>query len=234
MSNQMMKGAVIFLLGVGSGGTAAYLLGTRELRKRISELELQKEDLAKENSRLNDRSGKIRRAKERVEKENVADSVEVAVDDSKIKHRRISEENDILVDDPEEERNMKINYAKLSQQYSSESFDEHFADRVGPSDEDDEEPEGEKRIRIMTPEEFEKDMPYRDNDTIYYYKQDDVLVDSHNMIFKDQEKVIGADGMGLISSTDDEYVYVDNEIENRMYEIIVNHNESFYRDIMGG
>ena len=38
--------------------------------------------------------------------------------------------------------------------------------------------------------------------------------------------------MGMICETDEEFLYIDNEVEDKLYDIVINHDDSFYRDIM--
>lgn len=261
-----------FLLGGISCGGAALVLGNRILKKRVKELEMQNEDLRQENHRLN----KAKRA----EKKKAEINEKEPNDNSKkeqpiVKVRKIENENSSSEDEEdwpkdreytetlyEQTRDnritcptVKVDYAKMSKEYRSESFDEHFEDRVGPSDEDDDDDDEEsentendnKKIRIISAKRFKEDLEYRDNETLTYYQMDDVLVDSANHKIEHEEAVIGKECLGLISSMEkpegtedldndidiESFVYVDNEIDDCLYEIIVNHNQNFYKDVAG-
>ena len=85
---------------------------------------------------------------------------------------------------------------------------------------------------VISPNTFREDLDYRDNETIVYYQEDGVLVDSANEVIKNQEDIIGDKLMGMIDDTEEDFLYVDNEFEDKLYEIVVEHNESFYRDVM--
>lgn len=271
-----------FLIGGFSCGGAALVLGNKVLKKRVKELEMQNEDLRQENHRLNEAKRVEKKKAESSKNDNKKSEDTSKEEKSSVKIRKIENKDDSSETEDEENwpenkeytntmyeqtrdnritcPTVKVNYAKLSKEYKSDSFDEHFEDRVGPSDEDDDEDDDlvrdedadseddkNKKIRIISPERFNADIEYRDNETLTYYQMDDVLVDSANHKIEHEEEVIGKECMGLIASMerpagtedlDDDidietFVYVDNEIDDCMYEIIVNHNQNFYKDVAG-
>lgn len=265
-------GFIEFFIGALSGGALVHFFANKTLKNRVKELELQNDDLIAENQKLNAFKREMKKKNvghEKKEKEN--DNAETPRI-KRIKKDISHEESAQVSEDPRpgnSNLNVKINYAKLSKEYRSDSFDEHFASRVGPTDDEDDEDDededeedekdeeeynsesseiGNKTIRIISSEDFQNDLEYRDNETLTYYQLDDVLVDSGNRKIVDEESVIGKECVGLISSMpqpegtenlDDDvdiesFVYVDNEIEDKIYEIIVNHNQNFYRDFAGG
>lgn len=272
-----------FLLGGVSCGGSALVLGNRVLKKRVKELELQNEDLKQENRRLNEAKRAEKKKAEAV-KTDEKKSEDIKEDRSAVKVRKIENKESSSESEDEDEDwsegkeftntmyeetrdnritcpTVKVNYAKLSKEYRSDSFDEHFEDRVGPTDEDDDEDEEDddlvhdedddgddkKVIRIISAKQFNENLEYRDNETLTYYQMDDVLVDSANHRIQNEEATIGKECMGLIASMerpegtediDDEtdvesFVYVNNEIDDVLYEVIVNHNQNFYRDMAG-
>ena len=79
-------------------------------------------------------------------------------------------------------------------------------------------------------------MNYRDNETLTWYSEDKILVDSADMPIHDEEDVIGIAALEVLEENDEdlEVLYVSNNIEDKMYEIIVDDNLSYYRDIIGG
>lgn len=271
-----------FLIGGFSCGGAALVLGNKVLKKRVKELEMQNEDLRQENHRLNEAKRVEKKKAESSKNDNKKSENTSKEEKSSVKIRKIENKDDSSETEDEENwpenkeytntmyeqtrdnritcPTVKVNYAKLSKEYKSDSFDEHFEDRVGPSDEDDDEDDDlvrdedadskddkNKKIRIISPERFNADIEYRDNETLTYYQMDDVLVDSANHKIEHEEEIIGKECMGLIASMerpegtediDDEtdvesFVYVDNEIDDVLYEVIVNHNQNFYKDIAG-
>ena len=90
-------------------------------------------------------------------------------------------------------------------------------------------------IRMIDAETFNRDINIVDNETLTYYQEDGVLVDAANNVIKNEEEVIGSKLMDEIFDCpeSDEYFYVINDDEEKMYEVVVEHNQSFYRDIMG-
>lgn len=88
-------------------------------------------------------------------------------------------------------------------------------------------------IHIISSDDFRKDVNYRDNETFTYYQEDGVLVDSADMPVHNEEETIGVEALDKLADTDEDFLYVDNDIEDKMYEIIVEHNVSYYRDLMG-
>lgn len=90
-------------------------------------------------------------------------------------------------------------------------------------------------IHIISEQQFKNDLNYRDNETLTWYKEDGVLADSADMPIHSEEDVIGVEALDKLENMgDDEFLYVSNDIEDKMYEIIVEGNMSYYRDIVGG
>jgi hypothetical protein len=182
---------------------------------------------------------------------------------------------------------------KIAEEYRSESFNAHFADRVAPDDSDDvgeeddtedgylqrgnghtlmtksfaeayrkarknpadfdsdeetddpfvdipiEDEDNEKnrrdlRIRMIDKETFKRDIENKDSDTYTYYQEDGVLVnDITQEVEQDQVGVLGKDAMEIIDDTEKDELYVDNEPDDMLYDVIVDHNMSYYRDVLG-
>lgn len=135
------------------------------------------------------------------------------------------------VEETRDEKNEEIDYVKLSRVYSNEDFNKHFEQRVGPKDDDSEyDPDD---IYIIDQERFKKEIAYRDNETITYYQQDDTLVDSCENVLRNRERVIGIEAMDEIGTTDADFIYVSNDVENKAYEIVIEHTYS-WRDMVSG
>lgn len=114
---------------------------------------------------------------------------------------------------------------------SIDGYSEALSDYVSMSEE-----ETKPDIRIITQQEFSENVHFKDSETLTYYVEDSVLADEFDMPVHDEEKTIGMECLEKLENAteDDEYFYVDNLAEEKMYEIIVEHNESFYRDVLGG
>ena len=208
------KNLLFFVGGLGLGAAVGgYFVGincSKRYKSRIEELENTNDQLAE----------KLEKTAERALSEPLRASEK---DISNI--RSMDEDN-------------KPDYAKLSREYRNDDFDIHFSDRVGPSeddgdDEDDDLDEGD--FKFITQEEFARNVDWQDNETLTYYLEDNVLADANDMPIHDEEKVIGMECLEKLENAteDDDYYYVENEAENKLYEIIVEHNQNFYRDVLG-
>ena len=120
-------------------------------------------------------------------------------------------------------------YATLSRKYRSDHFDKEMTRYAHPG-ENDKDPDD---IHIIDSESFQRDISRRDNETLTYYQEDGVLADSNNKVIENEETVIGVEAMEKIFDCGDDYVYVSDENDDKMYEIVVEHNQSFYRDVLG-
>ena len=88
-------------------------------------------------------------------------------------------------------------------------------------------------IRIIDEDAFRKDLDYRDNETVTYYQQDGVLADSADMPIHNEEELIGIEALDELAKTNEDFLYVSNDDEDKMYEVIVDHSTNYYRDLMG-
>lgn len=131
-------------------------------------------------------------------------------------------------EDSEEEINPVQDYVKLSREYDSPAFNEHFAQRVGPKDDDNEyDPDD---IYEITQEQFKKEIGYRDNETLTYYKKDGVLVDCCEHVLRDKVRVIGQEALDTLEAediSDIDFVYVSNDVDDKVFEIVIEHNYSW-------
>jgi hypothetical protein len=63
---------------------------------------------------------------------------------------------------------------------------------------------------------------------------DGVLVnDITQEIETDQAGVLGKDAMEIIEDTEKDELYIDNEPDDMLYDIVVDHSMSYYRDVLG-
>ena len=151
----------------------------------------------------------------------------------RVKHEeKINKENDIrdremALSDPDPLKTLKE--TAIYEGYSEEDDDE--VDLNEEIDFDD--PFDENDIYLIDAKDFQDDLSTRDNETLTFYQEDGVLVDDHNDKVENELRVVGREFMDKVVDTDEDFLYVSNDIEDKMYEIIVNHNQSFYRDILG-
>jgi len=160
------------------------------------------------------------------ERDTLIDKGRKAAEKSLAERQRADEEAEAKLDrDLKDIADLKT-LEKLSREYRSDSFDEHFADRAHPEDD-------EPDIRIITAEQFKHDLNERDSETITYYQEDGVLTDSAQEVVHDQAAMLGEEAMGMIDETQDDFVYIDNEADDILYEVVVEHKMSYYRDVLG-
>lgn len=179
----------------------------KELEKRIRQLE-------KENASLKDetRKDRVRSLEER----------ERAV--SEAEKKRLKELTSIYIPDEEEE----------SEEDESEELD--VDDDEVDEDEDLTIP-GEEGIDIypITEQEFIARVQINDSETLTYYQEDDVLTDStgDKITLAGARSKLGDDILDTLSTTDEDVVYVENERLQTVFDVLVEHNQSFYRDVLG-
>lgn len=156
------------------------------------------------------------------------------VDDFVAIEKATSEIIDDKIEEKKKQKEQKT-YAELSKEYRNESFDEHFADRVGPTDEHDEDPEDEEEdipeIRLIDQKTFNENLDYYDFEKMTYYQVDGVLVDEVGDVVYDEDEVIGREGVEKIPHTEEDTMYSLDEAGHKMYEIIVDHNSEFLCDM---
>ena len=155
----------------------------------------------------------------------------------RVKHEeKINKENNIrdremALSDPDPLKTLKE--TAIYEGYSEEDEDEDV-DEVDLNEEIDfDDPFDENDIYLIDAKDFQDDLSTRDNETLTFYQEDGVLVDDHNDKVENELRVVGREFMDKVVDTDEDFLYVSNDIEDKMYEIIVNHNQSFYRDILG-
>lgn len=291
----LICGAIGFLLGGLLGGYFAGRHFAKEYRNTIRSLQ-------DENGQLRDQ---LQRKAEKglAEREKAAEKTEKKLDKNLNGLRYKAEARERA------EKPSTAEIERLSEEYRSDDFDAHFADRVAPDDSDDvgEEDDSEAdlageltreerrklrkdgylfrsdgrtmmtksfaeayakasknpadfdkssddestpfddildqanevnrkdlHIRMIDKETFKRDLEVRDSDTYTYYQEDGVLVnDIAQEIEPDQEGVLGKEVMEIIEDTEKDELYIDNEPDDMLYDIVVDHSMSYYRDVLG-
>ena len=103
-----------------------------------------------------------------------------------------------------------------------------------PVEDDDVDDREELQIKVIDKATFTRDLEVRDSETYTYYQEDGVLVnDIRNEVEPDQVGVLGKDVMEVIEDTEQDEFYIDNEPDDMLYDIIVDHKFSYYRDVLG-
>lgn len=202
----MIYGVIGLILGGIIGGCVATSINGKEYQKRIKYFQ-------GENKRLRDENRKLKK-KELNERDDEATRKEI---ENEITREDIS----VPEDDDDED-------------------DEDEFDFDDPFPEEDDIPEApikksekkESDFYSMTKEEFEEDLSFRDSETITYYQQDGVFVDELNATIDNAEELLDKKTLEDVKTTDEDYLYSGNDWEDKMYEIIIEKNQSFYRDVM--
>lgn len=114
--------------------------------------------------------------------------------------------------------------------YFDDSFDIHLRDKTS----DDPDEEEELAVEMISVEQFKKDIQVKDCSTYTYYQEDGILVDDMTQeVETDQEGILGKAAMEVIDDTTEDALYINNEPDDMLYEIVVDHNMSYYRDVLG-
>ena len=93
----------------------------------------------------------------------------------------------------------------------------------------------EPKFSMMSQEDYEADYEFRDAESLTYYQEDHVLADEFDERLNNAVDIVGEEALKEAQDTEQDFIYVLDEVEDTMYEIEINHEESYYRDIaLGG
>lgn len=211
MINQIVYGAIGFLLGGIVGGMVAGNSVAKEFRKRIAEQDEMERKLREEIIKL--RAEKNEKREKTIEK---AEKEEAKHEYNSLRKRYLSRESE---PEPEPE----------------EDEEEEFI-----IDDDDAEDENEDddstslpKIRMISEQLYNDELNYRDHEELKYYQEDGTLCDANNDILENEEDFVGSDVMDIIDETENDFLYVSNDELDRLFEISVEHNGSYVRDVLG-
>lgn len=213
MSNVIVYSAISFIFGGIIGGAIVGRVVTSDLKKRMDDLEEQNKKLIDENVEL--------RGKKLEEREKKVEKLEQETDLSEYNslRRRYVSSAEVKVEEDIEE-NGKPNYI-------GEEDEEEDKDLV-----DDDEDRSEK-IKLITERQFKNELDYRDREDLVYYQLDGTLVDATNEIIEKEELVVGSEAMDIIDETNNDDLYVLDDDLNKVYDITIEHDGSYTRDVLG-
>lgn len=214
MSNHIITAAIAFIVGGIFGGAIVGRIVTSEMKSRLDYLEEQNKKLIDENVSLRDTKIKEKQAKvEKLEKETNLDEYE------SIRTRYVTSqksENDETLDNSEKD-----------------DPDDDLSDDLSDDLDDDFEDDHSEKIKMISEKRYKDELNYRDNESLTYYQLDGTLVDSSGEIVMKEEEVIGSDIMDIIDETNNDYLYALDEDVDKLYEISIEHDSSYMRDVLG-
>lgn len=182
MSVDAVTALMLGFFGGVLGGLAVQRLCDKEYRRRIEQLEDERDELVEEARRKAEKGLRSReKAIQRAEKE-------------------------------------LTNYEELSREYTGEKREK----------------EDDDIYKIIDEHQFVQSMSVVDNETIVFYQKDGVLTDSCGEPIPNSVNLLGYEALTTIEDTTDDFVYVTNEKLEKMFEISIEHDKSFYQDVMEG
>ena len=163
---------------------------------------------------------------------------------------RLEYENEKLRDDRREKKaeELKAREKKADEHKLAKVTAEEIVKKTGymPDDSEDEEDvdlddvefddpfeESQEDIRLISKTQYNEDVMLKESETLTYYQQDGILADAFDDAVQNATNVVGIDAIEKADeAADDDILYVSNDVEDKVYEIIVNATESFYRDVL--
>lgn len=128
-----------------------------------------------------------------------------------------------LTDEDFEEKTVRQAYRKLVRKYSEDSAENFDAEH-----------DAYKEVRMVPEQYFKENIDYMDCLQLTYYQGNGVLVDQNNDIVTavENDDLMESGAMDILGTTKNDTVYVVNEPDEQLYEIMVEHNENFIRDVL--
>lgn len=206
--NHLIYGAIGFLLGGMLGGALVGRIVTKDLKGRIDELEDVNQKLRNENVELRDGKSEQKEQKLKAEEEKV--------DESYNKIRKMYSKAVDADDEENEENDLIFNGTKV--------------EKIEVQEDDD--LEEEKKIRLISEQMYNEELNYRDNEHLTYYQIDGTMVDDANDMLFDEASIVGNDCMDIINDTMNDTLYVLDEKEDKLYEISIEHDAVYTRDVI--
>lgn len=211
MNHNFIYAAIGFILGGIAGGFFMGCYCGKVYKKRIDALEGEI-DILKED-------GKAKKERDLTDREKKAEEHKLAkktVEDIVGYHEYVSPERE---EEEDEEEDVDLD--------EEVEFDDPFED-----DDLEEEQDEREMIKLISKKAYNEDLQYRECETLTYYVEDGILADAFDDPIQNAAEIIGIEAIEKAETTDEDAIYVSNDIEDKIYEIIVEHNESYYKDLM--
>ena len=133
---------------------------------------------------------------------------------------------------------------ELSKKYRDADFDEHFADREYPEDDEDlddpdadfydggsRDPDDPCRPPFEIDEkELEDEFSDSELTSITFYQGDEMLLDERGELISDIAGLLGSMVADALPTCTDDYIYVHNDAHDTNYEVIIDQGSSGYLD----
>lgn len=210
MHNSIIYSAISFIFGGIVGGVVVGRIVTKDLKRRIDDLEDQNRKLIDENVEL--RGFKIK------EKEKEVEQLEKDTDLSEyesLRRRYVSNSKVERIGIDADEIDKKDNY-----KYPDELTEDDLVDKAD-------------KIKLISERQFKEEINYRDREDFRYYQLDGTLVDGNNEILTQEANIIGNEAMDIIDETMNDDLYVLDEDLDKVYDITIEHNGDYMRDVLG-
>lgn len=209
MNHNFIYAAIGFLIGGIAGGFFMGCYCGKVYKKRIDELEGEIDILKSD--------GKTKKERDLADREKKAEEHKLAKKTAEdiIGYREyVSPEREEDNDEEEEEEDVDLD--------EDVEFDDPF----------EEEQDDRELIKLISKKAYSEDLQYRDSETLTYYVEDGILADAFDDPVQNAAEIIGIEAIEKAETTEEDEIYVSNDIEDKIYEIIVEHNESYYKDLM--
>lgn len=229
MNHNFIYAAIGFILGGIAGGFFMGCYCGKVYKKRIDALE-EEIDIMKND-------GKAKKEEELSKREKKAEEHKFAkktVEDIVGYHEYVSHERE---EEEEEEEDEEDDFDSDEDLDFDDPFDGHESSNemndghATAGDLEDEQDEREM-VKLISKKAYNEDLQYRDSETLTYYVEDGILADAFDDPVQNAAEIIGIEAIEKAETTDEDEIYVSNDIEDKIYEIIVEHNESYYKDLM--
>ena len=217
MNHNFIYAAIGFIIGSLAGGFFMGCYCGKVYKKRIDALEYELDEIKdiKREEKKRDIADREKKAENhKLAKKTAEDIVGY--------HEYVTPEREGEEDEEEEE-----DFDSDADLDFDDPFDGHAT--AGDLEEEDDERE---MIKIISKKAYNEGLQYRDNETLTYYVEDGILADAFDDPIQNAAEIIGIEAIEKAETTDEDEIYVSNDIEDKIYEIVVEHNESYYKDLM--
>lgn len=211
MNHNFIYAAIGFILGGIAGGFFMGCYCGKVYKKRIDALE-DEIDILKTDGKVK-KEEELEKREKKVEEHKLAKKT---AEDIVGYHEYVSPERE--EENEEEEEDVDLD--------EDVEFNDPFSDDL---EEDQDERE---MVKLISKKAYNEDLQYRDSETLTYYVEDGILADAFDDPIHNAAEIIGIEAIEKAETTDEDEIYVSNDIEDKIYEIIVEHNESYYKDLM--